>query len=253
MISVGSVPSIEFVQYDKLLDDITKLANEMKQVKVTEENINEYKKLLARARKEFTSIDNERKNVKKQIMKPYDELDAKIKHLRGILKEGEDALDVQIKAYRDAQRASKWDYILVTFERFREGYEAPTWLSFDMFKTMYPNLANASSTQSKINDALTSFFEQFDNDYKQLKQWYPVRNQRTSILAVYANNGLNLMDAVQQYEKVRAEGMRLQELEVEKKVQITVDGKREATQTEYVMVKIAKEDLSNLDVDYELV
>lgn len=253
IISVGNVPSIEFAQYDKLLDDITKLADEMKQVEVTEDNIKEYKKLLAQARKEFGNIDNERKRVKKEIMRPYDELDAKIKHLRGILKEGEDALDVQIKAYRDAQRALKWEEVQFTFERFREGYEAPTWLTFDMFKNMYPHLANVNVTQSKINESLTSFFERFDSDYRQLKAWYPIRNQRTSILAVYANNGLDLMDAVQQYEKVRAEGMRLQEQEIEKKVNIRVDGQQEDSKDEFVIVKIAKDDLDNLDIAYELV
>ena len=253
MIYVGDVPSIEFAQYDKLLDDISKLANEMKQVEVTEDNIKEYKKLLAQARKEFSNIDNERKRVKKEILRPYDELEAKIKHLRGILKEGEDALDVQIKAYRDAQRCSKWDEIQFTFERFREGYEAPTWLTFDMFKTMYPHLANVNVTQSKINESLTSFFERFDSDYRQLKAWYPIRNQRTSILAVYANNGLDLMEAVQQYEKVRAEGMRLQEQEIEKKVTIRVDGEQDEVEDEFVIVKIAKNDLNNLDIAYELV
>ena len=251
-IYVGQAPSIEFAQYDKLLEDITKLADEMKQVVVTEDTIPEYKQLLARARREFASVDDERKRVKKQILEPYNELDAKIKNLRNILKEGEVALDVQIKAFRDAERGSKWEAIETAYERFRTGYEAPTWLTFEMFKEKHPTLANASTPQSKITGALKDFFERFDSDYDQLKEWYPVRNQRTSILAVYANNGLDLMDAVQQYEKVRAEGYRLQEQEIDKKVQIRIDGEEEETKQEFVLIKVAKEDLEDIDVPYEL-
>lgn len=252
-INVANVPTVEFPEYDKLLDDVTKLADEMKRTVVTEDSIKHYKKLLAQTRREFKQVDDERKRVKREIMAPYEDLNNKVKTLQNILKEGERALDTQIKAFRDIERAKKWETIEEQFKMFRNGYQAPTWLTFDMFKQEYPSLANASTSSTVISDSLRMFFERFDNDYEQLKQWYPVRTERTSILAVYANNGLDLMDAVKQYESVRAEGMRLQELEVEDKIEIVLDGQYKTYEEEYAVVKVKVSDLDEMGVPYELV
>lgn len=252
-IHVANVPTVDFPEYDKLLEDVTRLADEMKRTVVTEDSIKHYKKLLAQTRREFKQVDDERKRVKREIMAPYEELNNQVKTLQNILKEGERVLDSQIKAFRDREREEKWEEIEVQFKMFRSGYQAPTWLSFDMFKREYPSLANVSTSNGTINDSLRMFFERFDNDYEQLKQWYPVRTERTSILAVYANNGLDLMDAVKQYESVRAEGMRLQELEVEDKIEIVVDGQQKTYEDEYAVIKVKVSDLDEMVVPYELV
>ena len=252
-IHVANVPTVDFPEYDKLLEDVTRLADEMKRTVVTEDSIKHYKKLLAQTRREFKQVDDERKRVKREIMTPYEELNNQVKTLQNILKEGERALDSQIKAFRDRKRNEKWEEIEVQFKIFRSGYQAPTWLSFDMFKQEHPSLANASTSSAVITDSLRIFFEQFNSDYEQLKQWYPVRTERTSILAVYANNGLDLMNAVKQYESVRVEGMRLQELEVEDKIEIVVDGQQKTYVDEYAVIKVKVSDLDEMVVPYELV
>ncbi|MRA94252.1 DUF1351 domain-containing protein, partial [Bacillus thuringiensis] len=84
-------------EYDKLLEDVTRLADEMKRTVVTEDSIKHYKKLLAQTRREFKQVDDERKRVKREIMAPYEELNNQVKTLQNILKEGERALDSQIK------------------------------------------------------------------------------------------------------------------------------------------------------------
>lgn len=252
-IHVANVPTVDFPEYDKLLDDVTRLAEEMKRVVVTEDSIKHYKKLLAQTRKEFKQVDDERKRVKREIMAPYEELNKQVQHLQRILKEGETALDTQIKAFRDREREEKWETIEQMFNTFRNGYQAPTWLKFDMFKREYPSSANVSTTEGTIMVNLRAFFERFNNDYEQLKRWYPVRTERTSILAVYANNGLDLMGAVKQFESVRAEGLRLQELEVEDKIEIVVDGKQETYEEEFAVIKVKVSDLDEMKIPYELV
>ncbi|MRB67515.1 hypothetical protein GH825_29445 [Bacillus thuringiensis] len=61
------------------------------------------------------------------------------------------------------------------------------------------------------------------------------------------------MDAVKQYESVRAEGMRLQELEVEDKIEIVVDGQQKTYEDEYAVIKVKVSDLDEMVVPYELV
>ncbi|MRC01695.1 DUF1351 domain-containing protein, partial [Bacillus thuringiensis] len=86
---------VDFPEYDKLLEDVTRLADEMKRTVVTEDSIKHYKKLLAQTRREFKQVDDERKRVKREIMAPYEELNNQVKTLQNILKEGERALDSQ--------------------------------------------------------------------------------------------------------------------------------------------------------------
>ena len=90
---------IQFIGYEKTLDDVRRLAERMKEQEVTEENIIENKKLLAEIRKEIKKLDSERLAVKRQIMTPYDELNEKTKVLKEVLGEGEGHINAQI--YRD--------------------------------------------------------------------------------------------------------------------------------------------------------
>lgn len=243
--------SLEISNYDDVRASIVLLANEMKRTIVAEEDIPRYKKLLAETRKEFNRLDAERKRVKQEVMEPYKELETQFKELKSILYEGQQHLDQQIKRYEEEHRNERWSEIEQEFQRFQRGYNAPNWLTFEMFKAKYPKLANKSTAKSKATDAMTEFFETFYNDYNWLKQVYPVRNDRTSVLAVYVNNGLNIMKAVSDFESVRLEGQRLEQEEVAENV--VIDDGTATNVEEYVSVKVKVSDVHSIAENYDVV
>ena len=87
-IKTNGVQSIEFADYEKILDDAQRLADKMKEQEVTEETIKENKKLVATINKRIRELDTQRKLVKSEIMTPYEELNEKIQTLKDVLKEG---------------------------------------------------------------------------------------------------------------------------------------------------------------------
>lgn len=253
---------IQFLGYEKTLDDVRKLSERMKEQEVTEENAVEYKKLLAEVRKEIKKLDEERLAVKRQIMTPYDELNEKIKLLKEVLGEGEEHINAQIKQITLREQEERKLQIKDLFKKYQKSYNAPQWLTFDKFLAKNPTLVtNKATSAKKIREAVVSYFDTFKNDYEQLKQAYPDKDDRSAILIAYSKNGFNMQEAILDYanmiaekERLEKEQARVKETKVPEIVIITGnEQKQEAPKpVEYVTIKIKKEDLQKLKIEYEV-
>lgn len=254
---------IQFIGYDKILDDVRKLSERMKTQEVTEENVVENKKLLAEIRKEIKKLDSERLAVKREIMTPYDELNEKIKLLKEVLGEGEEHINAQIKKITLREQEERKLQIKELFKKYQKSYNAPQWLTFDKFIAKNQTLiTNKATSAKKIRESVVSYFDTFKNDYEQLKQTYPDKDDRSAILIAYSKNGFNMQEAILDYasmiaekERLEKEQARIKETKVPDIVIITGnEQKHEAPkQVEYVTIKIKKEDLKKLKIDYEVV
>lgn len=258
-IEVNNLPTIEFKGYDKLVEDILKLSEEMKKVEVTEDSIKTNRELLARVRKEFKTLDQERIAVKKEVMKPYSDIEEKIKYLGSILKEGEQAIDSQIKAFDEKQREERKKDLQELFSKYQQAYNSPQWLSFEMLLDREPVLLTKSISQSKIKDKVIGYFEQFKQDYANLKKQVPEKTERTAVLLSYQRNGLNMELAITEYMEMVAEKERLEnELAFKKQTKVpdlvfVQDIETKPKEVEYVTIKIKKEDLPKIKVGYEVI
>lgn len=254
---------IQFLGYEKTLDDVRKLSERMKTQEVNDENIIENKKLLAEVRKEIKKLDSERLTVKRQIMTPYDELNEKIKLLKEVLNEGEEHINAQIKEITAREQEQRKLQIKELFKKYQKSYNAPQWLTFDKFIAKNSTLiSNKATSAKKIREAVVSYFETFKQDYEQLKQTYPDKDDRSAILIAYSKNGFNMQEAILDYasmiaekERLEKEQARVKETKVPDIVIITGnEQKQEATKpVEYVTIKIKKEDLKKLKIEYEVV
>lgn len=254
---------IQFLGYEKTLDDVRKLSERMKTQEVTEENVAENKKLLAEVRKEIKKLDSERLAVKRQIMTPYDELNEKIKLLKEVLGEGEEHINAQIKQITLREQEERKLQIKELFKKYQKSYNAPQWLTFDKFLAKNPTLiTNKATSAKKIRESVVSYFETFKQDYNMLKTQYPDKDDRSAILIAYSKNGFNMQEAILDYasmiaekERLEKEQARVKETKVPDIVIITGnEQKQEAPKSvEYVTIKIKKEDLKKLKIEYEVV
>lgn len=254
---------IQFIGYEKTLDDVRRLAERMKEQEVTEENIIENKKLLAEIRKEIKKLDSERLAVKRQIMTPYDELNEKIKRLKDVLGEGEGHINAQIKEITVREQEQRKLQIKDLFKKYQKSYNAPQWLTFDKFIAKNTTLVtNKATSAKKIRESVVYYFETFKNDYEQLKQTYPDKDDRSAILIAYSKNGFNMQEAILDYtsmiaekERLEKEQARVKETRVPDIIIITGnEQKQEAPKpVEYVTIKVKKDDLNKLKIDYEVI
>lgn len=148
-IQTNGKQEIQFLGYEKTLNDVRRLSERMKTQEVTEENAIENKKLLAEVRKEIKKLDAERMAVKREIMTPYDELNEKIKLLKEVLFEGEEHINAQIKEITTRQQEERKLQIKDLFIKYQKSYNAPQWLTFDKFIAKNPTLITNKATSAK--------------------------------------------------------------------------------------------------------
>lgn len=261
-IQTNGKQEIQFLGYEKTLNDVRRLSERMKTQEVTEENAIENKKLLAEVRKEIKKLDAERMAVKHEIMTPYDELNEKIKLLKEVLFEGEEHINAQIKEITTRQQEERKLQIKDLFKKYQKSYNAPQWLTFDKFLAKNQTLiTNKATSAKKIRETVVSYFETFKHDYNMLKTQYPDKDDRSAILIAYSKNGFNMQEAILDYanmiaekERLEKEQARVKETKVPDIVIITGnEQKQEAPKpVEYVTIKIKKEDLKKIKIDYEI-
>ena len=254
---------IQFVGYDKTLEDVRRLVAEMEQQEVTEENIQTSKKLIASINKQIKELDKERLAVKREIMTPYDELNEKIQLLKSELNKGVTHINVQIKEITVREQEQRKLQIKDLFKKYQKSYNAPQWLTFDKFIAKNPTLiTNKATSAKKIRESVVSYFETFKQDYDLLKTQYPDKDDRSAILIAYSKNGHNMQEAIIDYANMIAEKERLEKEQARVKDTKVPDiviltgneQKQEAPNpVEYVTIKVKKEDLNKLKIDYEIV
>lgn len=253
---------IQFVGYDKTLEDVRRLVAEMEQQEVTEENIQTSKRLIASINKQIKELDKERLAVKREIMTPYDELNEKIQLLKSELNKGVTHINVQIKEITGKEQEQRKLQIKDLFKKYQKSYNAPQWLTFDKFIAKNPTLiTNKATSAKKIRESVVSYFETFKQDYDLLKTQYPEKDDRSAILIAYSKNGHNMQEAIIDYanmiaekERLEKEQARVKETKVPDIVILTgKEQKQEAPKpVEYVTIKVKKEDLKKLKIEYEL-
>lgn len=261
-IKTNGKQEIQFMGYEKTLDDVRRLSERMKTQEVTEENATENKRLLAEVRKEIKKLDLERMAVKREIMTPYDELNEKIKILKEVLFEGEEHINAQIKEITHKQQEERKLQIKDLFIKYQKSYNAPQWLTFDKFIAKNPTLiTNKATSAKKIRESVVSYFETFKKDYDLLKTQYPDKDDRSAILIAYSKNGHNMQDAILDYtsmiaekERLEIEQKRVKKTKVPDIVILTGNEKKQESPkpVEYVTIKVKKEDLNKIKIDYEI-
>ena len=253
---------IQFVGYDKTLEDVRRLVAEMEQQDVTEENIQTSKKLIASINKQIKELDKERLAVKREIMTPYDELNEKIQLLKSELNKGVTHINVQIKEITAREQEQRKLQIKDLFKKYQKSYNAPQWLTFDKFIAKNPTLiTNKATSAKKIRESVVSYFETFKQDYDLLKTQYPDKDDRSAILIAYSKNGHNMQEAILDYtsmiaekERLEKEQARVKETKVPDIVIITGNEQKQESSkpVEYVTIKVKKEDLNKIKIDYEI-
>lgn len=161
-----TLPTINFVEYEKLKGDALAIAETISVIEVTEENVKESKKMLARVNKSVALLNKRRIEIKNEILKPYDEFAEKIKEIETIVKDADEIVRSQVRQMEEAERQAKlimleaiWDERIKMYD-FAKIMKVSDWLE--------ARHLNKIQTIKKSEEEMVEFLEKCERDIQTL-------------------------------------------------------------------------------------
>ena len=114
---------VDFKDYEYIKLSAERLNIELKGREVTEDNVQESKKLVAEVRKQFNVLDQMRKDTEKEVMAEFNVFKDQIKEIGHIIGEGEDIVRSQIRELDDVQREAKREKIEEMWDEHARRYK----------------------------------------------------------------------------------------------------------------------------------
>ena len=105
--TIAKYPVINFDEYDDLKVQAMIIAERVRDVQVTDENIKETKKMLARINSSLKELNDRRIAIRKEINKPYDEFAEKIKEIETIVRDADTLVRNQVREIEEQERRDK--------------------------------------------------------------------------------------------------------------------------------------------------
>jgi hypothetical protein len=202
--------SIQFNDYENVKQQAIKLAEEIKTVEVTEDNIKQSKKLLAAVNKRLKELDDKRISIKKVMLEPYQLFEEQVKEIAAIVKDADQDVREQVKYLEEFERLEKSDEIEEIFEKRKQHYSFRDLVHFYQF--LKPQHLNKSTSIAAVEKEIIEFLENIEADIKATFNMV----HGDEILSAYFKS-FNLGLAITQVSKEIAHREQIQASEVIKK------------------------------------
>lgn len=209
-IKTSGIVSIDFVDYEKVFETVEKLTTAMKDVEVTEENIKETKRLLARVRKELERVEDERKEVKKRVLEPYNELESKVKTIRNMVEDADSTVRKQVRELEELQRQERWEYIQDLYNSYETSYQpVASWYNWELFLDKTPrNISNKSTSKSTVRETILDWFNQYKADMEKIHQLNLSMEEENLVIFNYKHS-LDIDESIERFVEYKAEAERI--------------------------------------------
>lgn len=170
---------INFPIYEQLKESALQLAENIRSVEVTEENVKFSKQLLASVNKRIKEMEDERIAIKKQMLKPYELFEQQVKEIVTIVKDADAIVRDQIRDLEEIEREAKRNNIQDIFEKRIKHYSFNETFEFEDF--LKPQHLNKSVSMKSVEADMVAWMEKIDADLLAMKN-LPNANE---ILAEY--------------------------------------------------------------------
>lgn len=192
-VDVKIIPGkVEFEGYEILKGQILTIDSFLSQIEVTEDNIKESKKLVAKVRKSANKLDSERIRIKKEMLEPYNDFESQVKEIVSLAKNSEEKVREQIRGLEEIERESKLKEINDIWLKRSQTFEYKEFVSFeDWFNVKFLNKTyKLSQIESELEDFLLKIetdivvIKEMDNDLAILEEYINCFDVTDSILRV---------------------------------------------------------------------
>ncbi|EAF6697686.1 DUF1351 domain-containing protein [Listeria monocytogenes] len=156
--------SILFPAYKKIKSDSLLLAQQIENIEVTEENVQQSKKLLAAVNKEVKNLESERILIKKEMLEPYNEFEKQVKEIVSIVKTADEMVRQQVTQMEEEEREDKKLVLKRMFEKRIRMYDFKTYFTFDDF--LENRYLNKSLSINKIESEMVEWLTKIETELK---------------------------------------------------------------------------------------
>jgi Protein of unknown function (DUF1351) len=185
--------SVVFGAYEELKRQATDLANNIRTVEVSEDNVKQSKKLLASVNKRLKELEDKRISIKRTMMDPYLEFENQVKEIVGIVKDADSFVRDQVKSLEDYEREEKRIEILALWKARIKHYTFDDLISFDDFLT--PKYLTKTMSIQAVEKEMVKFLESVQSD---INVMYTLNDSQDLIFAYL--QCFNLGQAIKQVE-----------------------------------------------------
>jgi len=233
---------VTFPTFEFYKEQAHKIADQVKNTEVTEDNIKEVKLLLADARKVSDGLSRRRIDIKKEILKEFDAFEKQVKELASIIDEADSELRGKVRMLEEAERNRKLKDIEDLWGKRAGAYQifdlAPT--AFDMW--MEPQMLNKSTSMKAIETNMVEWLEDSEkaiNTLKAMDDEYLVEYLGCFDLA-------GAINAVNNRKELKSRITKTPDEDTREKAVFTVYGKKDIKLTETLLteneIEFTKED-----------
>jgi hypothetical protein len=154
--------SVVFGSYQELKKQAIELAEQIKTVEVSEDNVRMSKKLLAEVNKRVKQLEDKRISIKKTMLEPYQDFEDQVKEIVGIVKDADSTVRQQVKHLEESERIEKENQIQELFQKRIQHYSFKDFVPFfDFIESRH--LAKSMSIE-KVEKEMVQFFEKVESD-----------------------------------------------------------------------------------------
>lgn len=178
----------------ELVEQALFIAEKLKSMEVTEDNLKDAKKVVARVSKAVKELEQERISAKKKVLEPYDTLEKRVKRIVTIVKDAETRIRDITKTFDEAERRKKEKEVEALFSTLRDKYNLKI---INFHKFLQPHHLNKSQSMKKNHDEIVEFFEQIKKDIAVIDRF---DDHSTEVLTEYIKT-LDLSKSIETVEE----------------------------------------------------
>lgn len=232
--------SVEIVGYNEIYKALSQLSDYLQHIEVTEDNIKENKKLVARISKATKEMNQSRIENKKRFLEPFNVYEGQVKALTELVHGAEETVREQIRELDEMERNQKEDELHELFERRKRPYEYSRFMDFEDF--LEPKHLNKSTTVKKVELEMANWLDGMEKDIETLN-------------SLSAQGNFDFPEAMHKYLKCHSVSDTVNYLFEKKKVdeeleEMLVESMKSPTRDqadEYVNVIMKKADLKKIE------
>ena len=195
---------------------------------VTEETIQDGKKILADIRKEKEGLEQERKTIKKAWMKPYEAFEKRAKELIALYDEPVQILDSQLKEFEKQRKREKQQEIQRIYDAAKGDLEE--WLPLS--KVYDEKWESSIYSKKKIREEIEQAFEQVERSIQTL-QFMQLEFEKEGLAVLKTTGSLQAaMEEMQARKRMKEEILAREQRKVQS-LQEVISSQPEETVTEF--------------------
>lgn len=164
-----SVPTVTFNGYEFYREQAVIIADHVRSIEVTEDNINDVKKELATARKGVKELDRRRIDIKKEIQSGYAEFERQLKEITAIIDEADTELGAKVRVLDEAERDRKKEQVKALWDKRVQQYAVHALDPAAFEKWLTPQHLNKSTSMKSIEADMVEWLEQRERDIDLLR------------------------------------------------------------------------------------